>query len=217
MTFAFGSFTLGAAMLYSAFKNQPLVSLILGKGGESLQSQHEAALRDVPADNGEVNPKGASVDGPVSKGAVDTYGGFKIPKGTRKSVAVKLAKGAAKIAWMSGRFPYSWGGGHDKGFCVPSGAGEHGGPGFDCSGCWSCVLGIMGIISSPLTSGSMASAFVSGPGKYITLWANEEHVFGTFLGVPFATGSAKEALRGGPAIGNTDDKSGFKECHPKGW
>jgi hypothetical protein len=217
MTFAFGSFTLGAAMLFSAFKNQSLVSLILGKGGESLSAQHEAnqsALADTQAAN-EANPKASSIPG-ATVGAVDTYGGFKIPAGTPKHKAVALAKGAAKIVWMSGRFPYSWDGGH-SGFCTPGGVGENGGPGFDCSGTWSCVLGVMGIISSPMSSGQMASTFISGPGKYITLWANEVHVFGKFLGVPFATGSDKEAKRGGPAIGNTDSTSGFKECHPKGW
>lgn len=219
MTFAFGSFTLGAALLFSAFKNQSLVSLILGQKGEGISEQGESkpsAVVDVASDNGSINPKGSSAGGPVTKGAMNTYGGFKIPKGTPAHAAAMLAKGAAKIAYMSGRFPYSWGGGH-SGFCVPGGVGENGGPGYDCSGCWSCVLGTMGIISSPLTSGAMASAFEAGPGKYITLWANEVHVFGKFLGVPFATGSDKEALRGGPAIGNTDDTSGFKECHPKGW
>lgn len=42
MSFAFGSFTLGAALLFSAFKNQSLVSLILGQPGQSVASQGES-------------------------------------------------------------------------------------------------------------------------------------------------------------------------------
>jgi D-alanyl-D-alanine carboxypeptidase len=42
MTFAFGSFTLGAALLFSAFKNQSLVSLILGQKGEGISEQGES-------------------------------------------------------------------------------------------------------------------------------------------------------------------------------
>lgn len=221
MTFAFGSFTLGAALLFSAIKNQSMISLILGKPGESVAEQHEKAHEEnVYTGNANAGSQGttAAIGGPVTGGPSETYGGLKIPKGTPAGIAVKLGKGAAKIAWMSGRFPYSWGGGHST-FCVADGRGENGGKGFDCSGCWSCVLGIMGIISSPMTSGAMAGAFQPGPGKYITLWANEEHVFGRYLGVPFATGHAQEAKRGGPAIGNSDDgnKSAYKECHPKGW
>jgi ABC-type phosphate transport system substrate-binding protein len=42
MTFAFGAFTLGAALLYSAFKNQSLVDLIMGREGQSISEQGES-------------------------------------------------------------------------------------------------------------------------------------------------------------------------------
>lgn len=42
MTFAFGSFTLGAALLFSAFKNMSLVDLIMGREGESVAAQGES-------------------------------------------------------------------------------------------------------------------------------------------------------------------------------
>lgn len=212
MSFGFGAFTVGAALLYSAFKNESFMSLILGQNkGKSVAEQgesHPSAETSAPV----------TESGAVTPTAQASGHGLKIPAGTPKSVAAKLSKGIAKILWMSGRFPYSWGGGHSA-ICQPGGAGENGGPGFDCSGCWSCVLGVMGILSGALTSGAMAEQFAPGPGKYITLWANSEHVFGRFLGVPFATGHAREAKRGGPAIGNSDDgnKAAYKECHPKGW
>lgn len=42
MTFAFASFTLGAALLYSAFVDQTLVDLIMGRKGTSIASQGES-------------------------------------------------------------------------------------------------------------------------------------------------------------------------------
>lgn len=41
MTFAFGSFTLGAALLFSAFKNMSMIDLVLGRPGETIASQGE--------------------------------------------------------------------------------------------------------------------------------------------------------------------------------
>lgn len=41
MTFAFGSFTLGAALLYSAFKNMSVIDLVMGRPGESIAAQGE--------------------------------------------------------------------------------------------------------------------------------------------------------------------------------
>lgn len=222
MTFAYGAFALGAALLYSAFENASLMDVILGRKGESITAQGESH----PSSESTGTSTGGSVGGglvqsnaKIAAGAASGAAkGFRIPKGTSKPIAVKLAIGIEKILSMASKFPYSLGGGHE-GICKPGGRGEHGGPGYDCSGCWSCVLGAMGIISAPMTSGSMAEAFAPGPGKYITLWANADHVFGRFLGIRFATGHAREAVRGGPAIGNSDDgnKAAYKECHPKGW
>lgn len=214
MTFGYGAFALGAALLYSAFQNSSLIDVILGRKGESISAQGESHPSSETVAS---SPSGSAAKGPaVAPAGVDKR--LKVPTKVPKHIASALAKGAAKITWMSGRFPYSWGGGHEAA-CKAGGRGENGGPGFDCSGCWSCVLIVMGIITAPMTSGQMAGAFEPGPGKYITLWANNVHVFGRFLGVAFATGSGKEAKRGGPAIGNSDNgsKGEYTECHPKGW
>jgi hypothetical protein len=204
VSFAFGSFTLGAALLFSAFKNQTLISLILGEPGTSVASQGES----------HPSASGGSSAGGGSGGSASVANLGNIPK----NIAGRIAKGVAAANKMAGRYPYSWGGGHDT-LCVPSGAAEHGGVGFDCSGCWSCVLASMGVITAPMTSGEMASSFAKGPGKYITLYANANHVFGKIGGVWFATGSDKEAKRGGPAWGNNDagNKREYTICHPKGF
>lgn len=42
MTFAFGSFTVGAALLFSAFMDMSMIDLILGRPGKSIASQGES-------------------------------------------------------------------------------------------------------------------------------------------------------------------------------
>lgn len=197
MTAIFGAWTLGAALLYSAIKNMTLVELIKGEAGPG---QPESIVDSI---------LGGSL--PSSEGE-----GFSLEGNIPKNRATALARGYRAIMSIAGKYPYSWGGGHQQ-FCKPSGKSENGGVGFDCSGAWSCPLGAMGIISAPMTSGEMAAHFEKGPGKYITLYANDVHVFGKFLGRWFATGSDKEAKRGGPAWGNHDTTAGYTQCHPRGW
>lgn len=72
-------------------------------------------------------------------------------------------------------FPYSWGGGHNSEF-APGGDEENGGPGYDCSGAVSFVLHQAGVLSEPLTSGSMGSVLKPGPGA-VTVFYNAEHTF----------------------------------------
>jgi cell wall-associated NlpC family hydrolase len=75
----------------------------------------------------------------------------------------------------SKNLPYSWGGGHDANFS-PGGEQENGGPGYDCSGAVSFVLHQAGVLSEPLTSGSMGSVLKPGPGA-VTVFYNAEHTF----------------------------------------
>lgn len=126
-----------------------------------------------------------------------------------------LTKGISKANELSGKFPYVWGGGHAQ-IGVPTGRG------YDCSGAVSAVLGAMGVLRTPLTSGELAAWGVPGPGKFITIYANSVH---TFMRINingkwqwFGTGSDKEALRGGPAWGNHDPElPAYSIRHPKGY
>lgn len=139
-----------------------------------------------------------------------------------------LQKGIEKANQMSGRYPYKWGGGHAQ-IGVPS-QGIPGGsigtagppPGYDCSGAVSAVLGAIGVLKEPLTSGSLASFGAAGPGNFVTIYANAVH---TFMKINingqwrwFGTGSDKHALRGGPAWGNHDpDLKAYAVRHPVGY
>lgn len=140
-----------------------------------------------------------------------------------------LAKGIAKASEMSGRYPYKWGGGHlqighpSPGIAGGSPGTAGGPPGYDCSGAVSAVLGAMGLLSTPLDSGSLESFGEAGEGKWVTIYANAVHTFmkininGTWRW--FGTGSNKQALRGGPAWGNNDagNLSAYSVRHPKGY
>ena len=90
----------------------------------------------------------------------------------RRSIARIIAGGNA-IA----KFPYVWGGGH--GSFVDSG--------YDCSGSVSYALAAAGLLDSPLVSGGFAKWGSPGPGKWVTIYANDGHVFMYVAGLRFDT------------------------------
>ena len=75
------------------------------------------------------------------------------------------------------RFPYKWGGGH----------GAWRDNGYDCSGSVSFALAGAGLLNRPLTSGQFTGLGDPGPGEWITIYANEGHVFMLVAGLRFDT------------------------------
>jgi hypothetical protein len=75
------------------------------------------------------------------------------------------------------KFPYKWGGGH----------GAWRDTGYDCSGSVSFALAAAGLLDRPLTSGQFMSYGAEGPGKWITLYANDGHIFMVVAGLRFDT------------------------------
>jgi cell wall-associated NlpC family hydrolase len=76
--------------------------------------------------------------------------------------------------------PYVWGGGH-RSFASS---------GYDCSGAVSYVLHAAGMLSSPMTSGSLASSWgVPGKGRWITVYGNASHAYMVIAGKRFDTSS----------------------------
>lgn len=77
----------------------------------------------------------------------------------------------------SKHYPYVWGGGHARAGLGPSGGG------YDCSGGVAAVLEAANLIPSSWRSGVPASGTMAtswgkpGRGKYLTLWANNGHVY----------------------------------------
>jgi cell wall-associated NlpC family hydrolase len=73
--------------------------------------------------------------------------------------------------------PYIWGGGHAS-FIAK---------GYDCSGAVSYALHGANLLSYTQVSGQLATYGDPGPGKWITIYANAEHVFMTIAGLRFDT------------------------------
>jgi cell wall-associated NlpC family hydrolase len=75
------------------------------------------------------------------------------------------------------KFPYKWGGGH----------GAWRDNGYDCSGSVSFALAGAGLLNRPLTSGLFMAYGDEGPGDWITIYANNGHVFMVVAGLRFDT------------------------------
>jgi cell wall-associated NlpC family hydrolase len=75
------------------------------------------------------------------------------------------------------KFPYKWGGGH----------GAWRDDGYDCSGSVSFALAAAGLLNRPLTSGLFMNYGAEGPGKWITIYTNQGHVFMVVAGLRFDT------------------------------
>jgi cell wall-associated NlpC family hydrolase len=100
--------------------------------------------------------------------------------------------------------PYKWGGGH----------GAWKDNGYDCSGSVSFALAGAGLMSSPLTSGSFMSWGDPGPGHWITIYANNGHVFMVVAGLRFDTSGANGGTRWQSARARS--YAGFAVRHPPG-
>jgi cell wall-associated NlpC family hydrolase len=73
--------------------------------------------------------------------------------------------------------PYVWGGGHRS----------FESKGYDCSGAVSYALHAGGLLSTTMVSGQLAYWGDPGVGKWITVYANDEHVFMIVAGLRFDT------------------------------
>jgi hypothetical protein len=102
------------------------------------------------------------------------------------------------------RTPYLWGGGHGK--WVDEG--------YDCSGSVSFVLASAGYLEAPLASGPLMSWGAPGPGKWVTIYSHEGHVFMEVAGIRFDTSGARET--GSRWQNELRSTAGFVARHPPG-
>lgn len=131
--------------------------------------------------------------------AIDTGGMVQPPPGAPLAVRQMIAAGNA-IATL----PYIWGGGHASFQAA----------GYDCSGSVSYVLAAAGLLSSPEVSGDFETYGDPGPGRWVTIYANAEHVWMEIAGwrfdtVALAEGGTRWAQGGG-------EFAGFVVRHPPG-
>jgi membrane-bound lytic murein transglycosylase B len=118
--------------------------------------------------------------------------------------AVKAAIAAANSIATT---PYVWGGGHGSFYSY----------GYDCSGAVSFALYGAGLLSTPLTSGSLESYGEPGPGKWITIYANASHTYMTIAGLRFDTAGNPEGVSGPRWHTEPPYPEGYVVRHPAGY
>jgi membrane-bound lytic murein transglycosylase B len=118
--------------------------------------------------------------------------------------AVKAAIAAANSITST---PYVWGGGHGSFYSY----------GYDCSGAVSFALYGAGLLTTPLTSGSLESYGEPGPGRWITIYANASHTYMTIAGLRFDTAGNPEGVSGPRWHAEPPYPEGFVVRHPAGY
>ncbi len=102
-----------------------------------------------------------------------------LPDGT--AVAPENAPEPVKRVIQAGnaiaKLPYKWGGGH----------GAWRDNGYDCSGSVSFALAGAGLLQTPRASGAFMNYGAPGVGEWITIYANDGHIFMVVAGLRFDT------------------------------
>jgi hypothetical protein len=127
----------------------------------------------------------------------------------RTAYAPENAPRSIKLAiWATNNLqakPYVWGGGHGT-FCDR---------GYDCSGTISFFLHHGGLLEQPTPSKAFLSYGECGPGKWVTIWARNGHVFAEVCGLRLDTTGLRQE-EGPRWRGDYRAPSGFIARHPVG-
>jgi hypothetical protein len=127
-----------------------------------------------------------------------------VPPGAPGRVA-QIIRGANEVA----RKPYVYGGGHGR-LARETWIDTA----YDCSGSISFALATAGLTDAPMTSGTLAQWGRPGPGRWVTIYANDGHAFMTVAGLRFDTSGRRETgSRWQTASRGT---AGFTVRHPPG-
>ncbi|MFN8163188.1 MAG: hypothetical protein U0R26_05045 [Solirubrobacterales bacterium] len=101
---------------------------------------------------------------------------------------------------------YVWGGGHTSFFTR----------GYDCSGAISYALHGAGLLDTTLVSGQLAYWGIGGVGRWITVYANSQHVFMVVAGLRFDTRDDLPGVTGPRWHMAQVDPRNFVARHPPG-
>jgi peptidoglycan hydrolase CwlO-like protein len=188
------------AALHVALLHRKVQQLHVRQGATAKLSALNAKLHTLEVEAArQAAQQAATGNAPVGGIAVDTGGMVQPPPGAPAAVREVIAAANA-IATL----PYIYGGGH---------ASFHA-DGYDCSGSVSYALAAAGLVSSPMVSGQFESWGDPGPGRWITIYANADHVWMEVAGWRFDTVALAEDgtrwARGGGEF------AGFVVRHPPG-
>jgi hypothetical protein len=100
--------------------------------------------------------------------------------------------------------PYLWGGGHRSWL-------SHG---YDCSGAVSYALHGAGLLGVTMVSGQLEDWGQAGAGRWITVYANREHVFMVVAGLRFDTRNDPAGVSGPRWHRGWADPQKFQARHP---
>jgi cell wall-associated NlpC family hydrolase len=187
----------------TAVKDAPIAAAS-DAGGVSPGAPSDAEIQQELLEMKAVKKAQASSQAPTTGGAqatVNKKGTAAVPANAPETIARVIAGGNA-IA----HFPYIWGGGH----------GSFVDNGYDCSGSVSYALASGGLLRAPLVSGELASYGDAGPGKWITIYANETHTFMYVAGLRFDT-SGRDGVYGSRWQTAPRSLAGFSVRHPPGF
>lgn len=141
-------------------------------------------------------PEAVTEEAPTGEATISTLVGEKAVAPPGAPPVVKRVIAAANRIRST---PYVWGGGHARWWDR----------GYDCSGSVSYALHGGGLLEAPLVSGSFTTWGASGPGSWITIYANRKHVYAVIAGLRWDTG--------GDAAGTTGPRWHNEPPYPKGF
>jgi cell wall-associated NlpC family hydrolase len=161
----------------------------LKKGGHLAALLLILAAASVPAAAADEIPWGAGCM-PMPEGATRTATNCGASLVDGQAVAPPGAPSAVKqviaAANQIRHRPYVWGGGHASWLSR----------GYDCSGAVSYALHGGALLDVTMVSGQLAHWGEAGPGKWITVYANAQHVFMVVAGLRFDTRSDPAGVSG---------------------
>jgi hypothetical protein len=163
-------------------------------------STTEAEIPGVSSPSGVPVP----VPAPTVPGAAATLAGERAVAPASAPIAVKRVIAAANRIRAT---PYVWGGGHARWWDK----------GYDCSGSVSYALHGGKLLEAPLVSGSFARWGEAGPGTWITIYANRQHVYMTVAGLRWDTGGDAPGVTGPRWHTEAFLGKGFVVRHPVGY
>ncbi|HET7589049.1 MAG TPA: hypothetical protein VFK14_02520 [Solirubrobacterales bacterium] len=181
-----------------------------GKGGPLAALLFASALLGAaPAVRAESVPWGAGC-APVPEGATRTAAncGASLVEGEAiaPAGAPAVVKRVIAAANQIRHRPYVWGGGHLSWRSR----------GYDCSGAVGYALHEAGLLDVTMVSGQLESWGQPGPGKWITVYANAEHVYMFVAGLRFDTRGDRPGTSGPRWHRAWVDPGKFVSRHPAG-
>ena len=210
---AFGAGTEAAVMDWEAEAERRVDGRVTRPDARALKRDAASAASTVPQeeptpndtvdadDDTEVGDGGGAAYVEIAPGRINRDGTAAPPTKAPDAVAA-IIEGGNEIHDT----PYKWGGGH----------GRWRDSGYDCSGSVSYALHKAGLLKRPLDSTGFESYGAAGPGDWVTIYANAQHVYMVVAGMRFDTSAAKAQKNGSRWSDDMRDDSGYVVRHPPG-